>query len=68
MCSIICEVATLSQNLLDSAIVIYALAVELFGLEKQYFSDTFINLYEKRNHKLADILRKIGNYLDTNPS
>ena len=68
MCSIICEVATLSQNLLDSAIVIYALAVELFGLEKQYFSDTFINLYEKRNPKLADILRKIGSYLDTSPS
>ena len=68
MCSIICEVATLSKNLLDSAIVIYALAVELFGVEKQYFSDTFINLYEKRNPKLADILRKIGSYLDTSPS
>lgn len=68
MCGIICEVATLSQNLLDSAIVVYALAVELFGLDRQYFYEAFIKVYEKRNPKLAEILKKIGSYLDPNPS
>ena len=45
MCSIICEVATLSKNLLDSAIIIYAFAVEIFGLDREYFSETFVKFY-----------------------
>lgn len=68
MCSIICEVANLSINLLDSAIVIYAMAVEMFGLDRQYFSEGFVKVYEKRNPNLASMLRQIGSYLDVTPS
>jgi histidine ammonia-lyase len=38
MCSIVCEVASLAKNLLESVFVIYAIAVEVFGLDRAYFS------------------------------
>lgn len=64
MCSIISEVASLSTKLIESAIIIYAFAVEIFGLERKLFSETVINLFRKKNPKMAEILTKIGSYLD----
>lgn len=68
MCSIVSEVASFSERLLESAVVVYAFAVELFGLDRALFGEDMINVYEKRNKPLALILRRIGAYLDEDGS
>lgn len=68
MTSIISEVAYNSSILLESAIIIFAFAVEIFGFDRQLFEESEIAMYESCNKGLAEILRKISSYLDKTPS
>lgn len=45
MTSIISEVAAHSYKLLESAIVVYAFSVEIFGLDLEFFSKESIDYY-----------------------
>jgi hypothetical protein len=53
MTSIISEVVHNSRILLDSAIIIFAFAVEIFGLDKEMFSKSSIAVYENCNKGLG---------------
>lgn len=53
MTSIISEVVHNSKILLDSAIIIFAFAVEIFGFDKEMFSETSIAVYESYNKGLG---------------
>ena len=59
MTSILSEVLKDAERLFESAIVVTAFSLMIFGLEHKHFEDRSVKLYEKSNPSLAMVMKKV---------
>lgn len=57
MTSILSDVAIKTKALFESSIVLYALATEIFGVDKELFTEESEQFYQPINSDLAYVIR-----------